>query len=60
MKLQFLEAGEIVTTHGVRGEMKVLPWADGPDFLISFQRVRIEGKDYVVQDGDLVHFRFAT
>lgn len=49
MKLQFLEAGEIVTTHGVRGEMKVLPWADGPDFLISFQRVRIEGKDYVVQ-----------
>ena len=49
MKLQFLEAGEIVTTHGVRGEMKVLPWADGPDFLVEFDRVRIEGKDYKVE-----------
>ena len=49
MKLQFLEAGEIVTTHGVRGEMKVLPWADGPDFLLEFDRVRIDGTDYKVE-----------
>ena len=31
MKLQFIEAGEIVTTHGVRGEVKVLPWLDSPE-----------------------------
>ena len=49
MKLQFLEAGQIVTTLGVHGEMKVLPWADGPDFLMEFDRVRIEGKDYQVE-----------
>ena len=49
MKLRFLEAGEIVTTHGVRGEVKVLPWADGPDFLMDFNRVRIEGKEYKVE-----------
>ena len=49
MKLQYLEAGEIVTTHGVRGEMKVLPWADGPDFLLEFSRVRIDGKDYKIE-----------
>ena len=49
MKLQFLEAGEIVTTHGVRGEMKVLPWADGPDFLMEFDRVRIDGAEYKVE-----------
>ena len=49
MKLQFLEAGEIVTTHGVRGEMKVLPWADGPDFLLDFDRVRIGGTEYKVE-----------
>ena len=48
MKLQYLEAGEIVTTHGVRGEMKVLPWADGPDFLVDFKRVRISGTEYKV------------
>jgi len=49
MKLQFLEAGQIVTTHGVHGEMKVLPWADGPDFLLDFNRVRINGKEYKVE-----------
>ena len=49
MKLQYLEAGQIVTTHGVRGEMKVLPWADGPDFLLDFHRVRIDGKEYAVE-----------
>ena len=48
MKLQLLEAGEIVTTHGVRGEMKVLPWADGPEFLMDFNRVCIGGTDYKV------------
>lgn len=48
MKLQYLQAGEIVSTHGVRGEMKVLPWADGPDFLLDFDRFRIDGKEYEV------------
>ena len=49
MRLEFLEAGEIVTTHGVRGEMKVLPWSDGPDFLLDFDRVCIDGKEYKVE-----------
>ncbi len=49
MRLQFLEAGEIVTTHGVRGEVKVLPWADGPEFLLDFKRVRIMGAEYKVE-----------
>ena len=49
MKLQYLQAGEIVSTHGVRGEMKVLPWADGPDFLLDFDRFRIDGKEYEVE-----------
>ena len=49
MKLQFLQAGEIVTCHGVRGEVKVLPWSDGPDFLLDFKRIRMDGKDYKVE-----------
>jgi len=48
MKLQFLEAGEIVSTHGVRGDVKVYPWGDGPEFLMDFDRVRIDGKQYTV------------
>ena len=49
MKLEFIEAGEIVTTHGVKGEVKVLPWTDGPDFLLDFSKVRINGKDYAIE-----------
>jgi len=49
MKLDYLEAGEIVTTHGVHGEIKVLPWADGPEFLTDFKRVRIGGIEYKVE-----------
>ena len=49
MKLQFLDAGEIVSTHGVRGEMKILPWSDGPEFLLDYKRVRINGKEYTVE-----------
>ena len=49
MKLQFLEAGEIVTTHGIRGDVKVLPWGDSPEFLCDFSRVRIDGREYKVE-----------
>ena len=49
MKLQFVEAGEIVTTHGVKGEVKVLPWLDSPEDLCDFDRCRIDGKDYTIE-----------
>ncbi len=49
MKLQFIEAGEIVTTHGVKGEVKVLPWLDSPEDLCDFDRCRIGGKDYGIE-----------
>ncbi len=29
---QYLEAGKVVTTHGVRGEMKLELWCDGVEF----------------------------
>ena len=49
MKLQFVEAGEIVTTHGVRGEVKVLCWLDDPEMLCEFDRCRIGSKDYTME-----------
>ena len=36
MKKQFLEAGKIVNTHGVRGEVRITPWADSAEFLRRF------------------------
>ena len=49
MKLQYIEAGEIVNTHGIRGEVKVLCWLDDPEMLCEFDRCRIEGKEYVME-----------
>ena len=49
MRLQFVEAGEIVTTHGVRGEVKVLCWLDDPEMLCEFDRCRIDGKEYEME-----------
>ena len=48
MKLPYIEAGEIVTTHGVRGEVKVLSWLDSPEMLCEFDRCRIEGREYAM------------
>ena len=48
MRLKFIEAGEIVTTHGVRGEVKVLCWLDDPEMLCEFDRCRIDGKEFVM------------
>lgn len=49
MKKEFLDAGQIVSTHGVRGEIKILPWADEPGFLLDFDTVYLGGKAYAVQ-----------
>ena len=49
MKLQYIEAGEIVTTHGVRGEVKVLCWLDDPEMLCEFDRCRINGKEFTME-----------
>ena len=42
MRSEFLEAGKIVNTHGVRGEVKIQPWADSPEFLTKFRRFIID------------------
>ena len=50
MKLKFLEAGQVVSTHGVRGEIKILPWVDSPEFLLDYRRLRIGGTEYKVEN----------
>ena len=49
MRLQFVEAGEIVNVHGLKGEIKVLPWVDSPEDLVGFERCRIARKDYEIE-----------
>lgn len=41
-----LEAGIIVNTHGVKGEVKIQPWADSAEFLLGFESFYIDGKPF--------------
>ena len=49
MKNQFLEAGQIVNTHGIQGEVKIVPWCDTPEFLCQFDTLYIDGKPVKVR-----------
>ncbi len=44
MKSPFLEAGKIVSTFGVRGEVKLQPWCDSAEFLRPFKTLYVDGK----------------
>ena len=39
MKKEYLEAGKIVNTHGIRGEVKIMPYCDSPELLCDFDRL---------------------
>ena len=40
---EFLDCGQIVNTHGIHGEVRVVPWADSPDFLCRFSTLYVDG-----------------
>ena len=49
MKSNFLPTGQIVNTHGLKGYVKVMPWADDPSDLLDFDRFFIDGREYEVE-----------
>ncbi len=45
---KYLEIGKIVSTHGIKGEVRVQPWCDSSDFLCEFETLYFdEGKKSV-------------
>lgn len=44
-----IETGKIVNTHGIKGEVKVVPWADSPSVFSRFKTIYIENIPYDVQ-----------
>ena len=40
---EFLDCGQIVNTHGIHGEVRVVPWADSPEFLCRFSTLYVDG-----------------
>jgi 16S rRNA processing protein RimM len=61
----YLEIGKIINTHGVRGEVKLEPWADSPEALLplktlwrdaeplAVERSRVHGKFVIVKFRDV-------
>ncbi len=41
---EFLDCGQIVNTHGVHGEVRIVPWADSPEFLCQFSTLYVDAK----------------
>ena len=44
MKIEFIEVGQIVNTHGVRGELKVQPWCDEAEQFLEFETLYLDGQ----------------
>ena len=42
---QYVEAGRIVNTHGINGEVKIEVWLDSPAFFKTFKRLFINGAE---------------
>lgn len=47
--MELIEAGKIVNTHSVYGELKVQPWSDTLDFLCDFDLVYIDNKPFEIE-----------
>ena len=43
MTNELLECGKIVNTHGIKGEVKIIPWADSAEFLCELSTLYIDG-----------------
>ena len=50
-KKEFIEAGRIVNTHGIAGEVKIEVWLDSPEFMKKFKRVFIGERELRVMSG---------
>ena len=46
--MEWIETGKIVNTHGVKGELKVVPWTDDPEVFCDFDTVTIDHAPYEV------------
>ena len=44
MQKEYLEIGEIVSTHGIKGEVRVQPWCDSPQFIKQFSTLYFDSK----------------
>ncbi len=49
MKKEYLEAGKIVNVHGIKGEVKIMPYTDVPELLCEFDRLFLDRKEIFIE-----------
>lgn len=49
MPEQYLEVGKITNVHGLMGEVRVLPWADSPEFLCQFDTLYVDKSHWPIK-----------
>lgn len=48
-----IEIGQIVNTHGLRGDLKVMPWCDDPEIFHELEYVLIDGEEFEIEKSSL-------
>lgn len=46
---KYLETGKIVSIHGLKGEVKIQPWCDSPEYLCTFKCLYSKSGDRVYE-----------
>lgn len=46
---KYLETGKIVSIHGLKGEVKIQPWCDSPEYLCGFKRFYSKTGDHTYE-----------
>ena len=65
MLKKYLETGKIVTTHGLKGAVKIYPWNDDPEELLDFDRLYLRKGETALEvedgwaQGNMVVLKFA-
>lgn len=49
--MDLLEVGKIVNTHGLKGEVKVVPWTDTPDVFEMIEHIYLKSGDILTVKG---------
>ncbi|MDE6780724.1 MAG: 16S rRNA processing protein RimM, partial [Ruminococcus sp.] len=49
MKKEYLEAGKIVNVHGIKGEVKIMPYTDVPELLCEFDRLFLNKQEIFIE-----------
>ena len=50
---KLIEIGQIVNTHGLRGDLKIMPWCDDPSVFHELEYVLIDNEEYVIEKSAL-------